>query len=64
MATSGKGEEIWVFPGHSKVFLTHGDQIIASNIPVENSVVTIIRCKINKTIVSKSQTDFSLYIRS
>ena len=52
------------FPERSEVFLTHADQIIAFNIPVEYSVVTIIRCKINNTIVSKNQTDFSQYIRS
>ena len=64
MVRSGKGDERWFFPERSEVFLTHADQIIAFNIPVEYSAVTIIRCKINKTIVSKIQTDFSQYIRS
>ena len=53
MVRSGKGDESCFFPERSEVFLTHADQIIAFNIPVEYSVVTIIRCKINKTIVSR-----------
>ena len=64
MVRSGKRDESCFLPECSGVFLTHADQIIAFNIPVEYSVVTIIRCKINKTIVSKIQTDFSQYIRS
>ena len=62
MIRSGKGDENWLFPECSKIFLTHTDQIIAFDIPVEYSVVTIIRCKINSTIVSKVKDNFfSLY---
>ena len=64
MVRNGKRDEIWGFPEHSEVFLTHADQLISFIIPVEYSVVTIIRFKINTTIVSKIQTDFSQYIRS
>ena len=64
MVRSGKRDDSWYFPERAEVFLTHADQVIAFDIPVEYSVVTVIRCKINRTIVSKIQTDFSQYIRS
>ena len=51
----------WQFPESAMLFDTPIDQIIASDLPVEYSCVTIIRCKLRDGTVSKINGLFELY---
>lgn len=62
--TKKSNKSNWMYPETSATYYTPCDQIIATNVSVEYSCVTIIRCKINAKTVSKLDEMFSKYVKT
>ena len=52
----------WMYPESAATFYTPYDQIIANNLSVEYSCVTIIRCRINQSTITQMKNLFREYM--
>ena len=60
--TKSSNKSNWMYPESAATFYTQYDQIIANNLSVEYSCVTIIRCKINQSTVTELNKLFKDYM--
>ena len=60
--TNCNKKENWIYPKSAATFYTPFDQIIANNLSVEYSCVTIIRCRINKSTITQMNDLFREYM--
>ena len=61
--TNTNSKSNWMYPETAATFYTPNDQIIMNSLKVEYSCVTIIRCKIDESLIKDLNCLFEEYMK-